>query len=366
MNYDDAAYKKHIEASKKNITSAIGESNDRLTAHRAKVRKTEEKAHQQGRDKTEAEIEEERYTQIMNKKVTDLTARGEKAMRDLIDYSDELAMQDSIMTEVSENICAAPAHRPTAGTRRRGGDEDGDEENLAGEPLASDATILSPVELLKKAKEDYTASYTTKSMTERYVNNDYKSFKRTVHDAMHPGDDAPPVPHASTWFSENNMAGSRNRRPRNSTDGANGESDDEDDVIIASATTNLKCPLTLQMFVEPYSNNVCSHSFEKSAIIAYLRENGVVYGQPNQRHGQRTANGPRQVKCPSVGCDVMLELNDFYDDQILLRQVKRAQRSAGFEMEDDDTADLERSRGGAEEVDDEGESQATKLRGTRG
>jgi hypothetical protein len=63
----------------------------------------------------------------------------------------------------------------------------------------------------------------------------------------------------------------------------------------------------------------------------------------------------------------MLELNDFYDDQILLRQVKRAQRSAGLEMEDDDdTADLERRGGRAEEVDDEGESQAIKLQGTRG
>ena len=142
-------------------------------------------------------------------------------------------------------------------------------------------------------------------MDPRYVNNDYKSFKRTVHDAMHPGDDSPPVPHASTWFSENEMAGSRNRRTRNSTDNANNESDEEDDVIIASATTNLKCPLTLQMFVEPYSNNICSHSFEKSAIIAYHYENGVAFAPPNQRRGQRTAEGPKQVKCPSVGCDAV-------------------------------------------------------------
>ena len=167
VSYDDAAYKKHIEASKKNITSAIGEINDRLTARRAKVRKTEEKARQQERDKTEAEIEDEKYTQTMNKKVTDLTTKGEKAMRDLIDYSDELAMQDSIMAEVSENICAAPAHQPAVGRPRRGDDENGGEENLVEEAPAADAAVLSPVELLKKAKENYTALYTAKSMTER-------------------------------------------------------------------------------------------------------------------------------------------------------------------------------------------------------
>jgi hypothetical protein len=190
---------------------------------------------------------------------------------------------------------------------------------------------------------------------------------------MHPGDDAPPVPHASTWFSGKESAGSRSRGPRNSTDDAINESDEEDDVIIASATTNLKCPLTLQMFVEPYSNNVCSHSFEKSTIIAYLHQNGVVFVAPNQRRGQRVAQGPKQVKCPSVGCDAvrlisiyafslstnhlqMLELNDFYDDQLLLRQVKRAQRRAGLEMDDDDAADPRRREVRAEELDAEGDS----------
>lgn len=137
------------------------------------------------------------------------------------------------------------------------------------------------------------------------MNNDYRSFKRTVHDAMYPGEDPPPVPHASTWFSENEMASSRSRRNRNSTEDANHESEEEDDVIIASATTNLKCPLTLQMFVEPYSNNVCSHSFEKAAIIAYHHENGVVFVPPNQRLGPRTVQGPKQVRCPTVGCDAV-------------------------------------------------------------
>jgi E3 SUMO-protein ligase NSE2 len=137
------------------------------------------------------------------------------------------------------------------------------------------------------------------------VNNDYRSFKRTVHDAMHPGEDAPPVPHPSTWFSLNETPGPQTRQPRTSTDDANDEPDEEDDVIIAGATKNLKCPLTLQTFIEPYSNNVCSHSFEKATIIEYLHANGVAFVPPNQRRGQRTAQGPKQVKCPTVGCDAV-------------------------------------------------------------
>jgi hypothetical protein len=169
VNYDGAAYKKHLEVSKKNITNAIGEANDRLTAHKMKVQRAEEKARQHERDKTEAEAEEERYTQTMNKKVTDSTSKGEKAMRDLIDYTDELVMRDSIMTEVNENIAAAPAPVPRIRRQRRAApeDEDEDEENIAEEAPAVDATILSPVELLQKAKEDYKASYTSKSMADR-------------------------------------------------------------------------------------------------------------------------------------------------------------------------------------------------------
>lgn len=88
---------------------------------------------------------------------------------------------------------------------------------------------------------------------------------------------------------------------------ANDAEETDDDVVIARATTNLKCPLTLQMFEVPYSNNVCKHSFEKSAIIEYYNENAVVFGQPQQggrRRGQ-APQGPKKVKCPALGCEAV-------------------------------------------------------------
>lgn len=51
----------------------------------------------------------------------------------------------------------------------------------------------------------------------------------------------------------------------------------------------------------------------------------------------------------------MLEPNDFYDDQLLLRQVKRAQRKAALEMDEDD-ADESGLPVEPEELDDEDDS----------
>jgi len=172
LTHDYSKYKKHLAAAKKTITIATGESNDRFTRRRDKVRKTAERIRQQDRKQTEGEMEEEQYTKSMEKKVGSLTEKAEKAMRDLIDYTDELAMHDPILTEISENIADAPALRPAARRQRRRNDdgegyEEDDADEAGDEGPAADASILSAVELLKKAKENYVEAYTSKSMRER-------------------------------------------------------------------------------------------------------------------------------------------------------------------------------------------------------
>lgn len=163
INYDYTKYKKHLTESKKNITNAIGESNDRFTAHRDKVRRIDERVRQKERERTEAELEEEKYTKMMEKKVGELTTKGEKAMRDLIDYSDELAMQETIISQVSDNVTVQPAAPPAS----RRNENEGDNVDEADEAPAADVAILSPVELLKQAREDYIKTYTSKSMRDR-------------------------------------------------------------------------------------------------------------------------------------------------------------------------------------------------------
>lgn len=110
----------------------------------------------------------------------------------------------------------------------------------------------------------------------RYAtNNAYIGFKRIVHDALHPGADAPPIANASTWFpSDPSLAPSTSTR--NTRAHANGqptsaatdaEDDDDDDVAIASERISIKCPLTLLPYKDPVTSSKCPHSFEKAAIL---------------------------------------------------------------------------------------------------
>jgi hypothetical protein len=115
----------------------------------------------------------------------------------------------------------------------------------------------------------------------RYETNDYRGFKQTVHDAQHQGENAPPLPKATQWFNNN-------------TDNEN--EDEDEDIIIAGASTNLKCPITLQMFDEPYSSTACKHTFEKAAIIEMIDIGGTIFHDP--RSGKRE----KQLECPTTGC----------------------------------------------------------------
>ena len=322
VNQDTSKYKKHIAAAIKVLTDAAFVSNDRLSSRKAEVAKLADKRRNQGIDESEKskeDIEAEQYADNLEKKVTAITSKAEKALRELIDYGDELSMQDTILKEVVDNIPSPPANPISFGRPRRSRGEKHGEEDEEGEvdveAPSTDPEILSALELLQKAKEAYAINYASKSMRQRYLIfrdtwlklirtsrydvNDYRNFKRGVHDACHQGENAPPVPHASTWFDDDTSSSSR--RVRNSTDNTNNADEDSDEeVIIQSETRNLKCPLTLQYFIEPYSNNKCKHTFEKAAILDYHQKNAVAF-MPSTQRGQRT--GPRQIKCPQTGCE---------------------------------------------------------------
>ncbi|RFU35111.1 hypothetical protein B7463_g1247, partial [Scytalidium lignicola] len=343
-------YRSDIEEAIKTITTCATEGHDRLYERKHELERAAKRREKGAGDdeKTDYDREIGIIAASLERKVEDMTKKAEKALRDLIDYKGELEMQQTILQEVNDNIPDQTTQSQVSrGERRRRrpnieDDEDEEEsmdvdsEEEALQAPATNVSILSPVELLKKAKEDYAKAYSSQTMHSRYAeNNDYKGFKRQIHDALHPGPEAPPVPHASTWFPNENGTSPMARRRRLAADDPDEE---EDDVVIAKATTNLKCPLTLQMFEVPYSNNICNHSFEKSAIIEYYNENAVAFAEPRQggrKRGQPPV-GPRKVQCPQLGCEAMLELKDFYEDQLLLRQVKRAKRQAAAGMDDDD------------------------------
>lgn len=134
----------------------------------------------------------------------------------------------------------------------------------------------------------------------RYENSDYATFVRTVHSSRF-GDEVP-VPHARTWFGEDGkpkIASSTAGRRQTAVQ----DDDSDDDVVVSRATATLKCPLTLQYFVVPYSSKVCKHTFEKSAIKEYFDMNGKYYDQMLGPRGRPIGpQGEKKAECPLAGC----------------------------------------------------------------
>ncbi|PQE27816.1 chromosomal organization and dna repair protein [Rutstroemia sp. NJR-2017a WRK4] len=314
--------KKHLEAAIQNVTDTTVENNDRLQARIHEVERLEKKRRRQEDGEGENEGLERRYAEMekykrqFGKRVDVWTQEAEKAMRQLIDTGDEVAVQEGLLEGV--------VGRVALGRGEEEEDEDGERK-----------VVVSAVELLFEAKEDYKRRYEGESMTKRYAqNNSYRTFKRVVHDAQHPEADAPALGKESTWFPQDQTSGSGA--------GATAESSD-DDIEIQREVKDLKCPLTLMPFRHPYTNGVCNHSFEKEAIIEYHGNSAVL------------RDGVRVVKCPAVGCENMISLKDMYDDQVLSRQVKRAEQRANREYEEDEDEDVPRGtqRRRPEEIEDE-------------
>ena len=125
--------------------------------------------------------------------------------------------------------------------------------------------------------------------------NDYVGFKKIVHDARYPEDQAPPLPHSSTWF------------PKESPDPTNPSSrsaeatpneaieDDDEDLVVEAERISIKCPLTLLPMKVPVTSQKCKHSFEKEAILSMINASEVSVGGSGRRGVQ---DGKKAMKCP--------------------------------------------------------------------
>ncbi len=157
------------------MTTSAADSNERLSIRREEVQKTNDRRQRDGKaddDKDEDEVNAERVLKHLEKIVPEFTAKAEIAVRDLIDYGDELSMQDAMMKDVSDSILSAPIPElPTPGRRRgpvRSDDENEDEEREI-EPPAEEPEQVSAFNMLKQVKGDYTTQYNSKTLTSRYA-----------------------------------------------------------------------------------------------------------------------------------------------------------------------------------------------------
>jgi hypothetical protein len=298
----------HYKKAEECITQAAGSINDQLRDREERVarrRKKWEKGH-----RVEEQESEERGLQELQESVDQMTRRLEESMRAAIDAGEAAQRIDEVVNWVTDN---APgqlqnqyetqmSQRPTQSqsqSRRQRGDGEGDEDEDDQEeqsspgptPLTQNRVALTGVgEMFSERLERKKNEYTSFSHSARYAkNNAYIGFKAMVHDAKY-GDDGPPMPHADTWFTEHGS-------PAPGVTATQGGADDDDDIVMDRATVSTRCPLTFQQFKDPYTSKKCPHTFEKNAILEFIRRSQTRIG------GNGRGQGERAIQCPVSGCD---------------------------------------------------------------
>ncbi|KAK0201648.1 zinc-finger of the MIZ type in Nse subunit-domain-containing protein [Desarmillaria ectypa] len=158
-------------------------------------------------------------------------------------------------------------------------------EKLSKGEIICDAVPRYHASVLKHSQE-----YSAKTTRQKYAKNErYKTFKQAVYEVDHLNEPMPPITELID---------------RESGD----ESDDDDDIEVGGVTQDYKCPITLRVIEEPYTSNICRHSFSKAAIQEMFR---------NERSAK---------KCPASGCRASFRLSDCVPNRDLARKIKAYER----------------------------------------
>ncbi|KAI9882793.1 MAG: hypothetical protein M1823_005456 [Watsoniomyces obsoletus] len=368
----------HIQAANGAITEMAGEINDRLIHKEEFVRRRRQRG--AGADEHDTQLEGLREV------VRGMTAEMEVSTRKLVDVETQTRDIEDALRELGNDEVmrgAAPrwggnaTQQATRRRRRRGGarrdntedggivdsDADEDEEMLSLEETEEQEQDAGLMKIFKKNVHGKKERFDALPKRQKYTtNNNYIGFKRIVHDALNPGEDAPPVPHADTWFpatphsstsrpstssgqvtaSQGTGPGGTQTQRSNGTAMVPGDVESDDDIAIAREKVSLKCPITLLPFRHPVTSTKCPHSFEREAVMDMISQSAARLG------GRRRGEGVQAVKCPV--CEQMLTKNDFFTDQILIRRIKRSQQAElNPEEEDDDDDEIQDDEGEGDE-----------------
>ncbi|KIW14859.1 hypothetical protein PV08_07644 [Exophiala spinifera] len=297
-----------------------------------------------GHDDADREFEE------FQSKVDTLTNKMDMSIRAIVDnqiWLEDLpnAIKEAAGRAELSSTQTQQSYNPTPlSTRRTVPDDDDEEEDddddedhpprtrnrnstAQSAPHAADV----PHVLLSAALQKQQREWSSKTPTEKYAHhNFYAGFKRMLYDALHPGEEQPPMPDPGLWFAAEEgrdiLLSQRVRR--------GGDDSEESDVEIARETTRIKCPITLLPFQDPVTSEKCKHSYEKEAIFGMLRTSReyALLGADQLRELSQIPNRVersrreremqiRTVKCPE--CNVPLTEDDLQPNLALKRRVQR-------------------------------------------
>lgn len=294
----------------------------------------------------------------MTTRVEKTTQRIDENIRKMIDGQNTIANIRAALQEVIATAAAVANTQMTQNTQARSqrrrdspdaedGEDDDDDEYQDFDPTDptnahAQATqhAQAPTTIFKDRIAQKRDRYQAMTLSARYSsNNDYRQFKRVVHDAQRGEDEGPDLTHERNWFNDGAVPAPGVTTRSNEA----AAEDSDDDIQIAKEKISTKCPLTLQEFVDPVTSRKCPHSFEKQAIMGMIDspQNMVRVGGSGSR-GAR--DGQRAVQCPVTGCQSMITATDLHADAVLKRKILRIQRANRAAEEDSDDED-ERSKG---------------------
>ncbi|KAI1910398.1 hypothetical protein LOZ61_004413 [Ophidiomyces ophidiicola] len=343
------------------LTDTVGEVNDQLNDANARYQKQKRKRDnpKDGEDGDPSEGQPSAEAEKSDKHIADLqmrvkmtTEKMEQKIRGVIDA--EFAGKTA--KEILEKISQPPnAGRPSAQSRRRtksgrrkrtecdgngegnegeGSDGDGnsnaehDDEEQRYDPVAS-TTYLFETQVQEKLEK-----WKNASLTERYTNdNTYIGFYRVMHESRHPGDDVPPLPNRSTWFShmEDPPQPPQSHPTRRTRKRASRIQSDDEDIAVESERISTRCPITYLPFNDPVSSTKCPHTFERAAIEDMINNSSDTITT-------KTSTGRRKVKCVKCPvCSAQLILENLRHDPAMQRRVRRAIENET--MQDDEEMD---------------------------
>nr|KMM65230.1 hypothetical protein CPAG_01581 [Coccidioides posadasii RMSCC 3488] len=350
----------HLQHLASALANTTGEINDQLTDAKARYERQKRKRGQKegsedvdvdgdgGRSSTLDDAEEKHFADL-ELRVNMTTKKMEEKVRELVDTE----MKAGTIKEILEKM-GHPQEEGRSGTQRARAprtrrrrledeDEDGDDADVDYNPSREEDDeegdeVVPASELYEIRLKEKEAEWESRSLTQRYTtHNTYIGFYRMLHDSKHPGDDIPPLPHPSTWFSNMELpeASESSIRTRESRKSATARRPD-DDIAIESERVSIRCPITLLPFKDPVTSAKCPHSFERAAIESMINcsSETVVVRAPGLSRGRQKL---KFVKCPV--CSAQLLLQDLRQDPVLLRRVRRAMETAAAEEEEEAEAD---------------------------
>lgn len=358
--------KAHLAHSGTRLAECVALVNDRnvelqdsVNRRRAKGREIDEK--------------DEEYARKLDEKVRKATEVLEAAMRGVVDMERGVGILEEGVRDVGGRVAQegnanAARVRGAQGMgsqrlkRRRVVDEDGEEdedqededEEMEEEAEVQKVVPTAPSVMLRDTMKEKAREWEGTSARERYVlqltrlfvnikanpfspsyarANPYITFVKTAHDAAHPEENGPPLPHASTWFDDaNNPTQPYYNKPETHQSQDEGESE----LVTTSVRISIKCPITTLTFTDPVTSTVCPHSFERKAI-----EELISKGRTTKVVDRATGRQEPAVPCPE--CRTLIAKSELRDDPVLLRKVQRIVAQENREDGDEEESDEELS-----------------------